>query len=105
MIQPAARFCWTGRICESTGSPTCRTSSVDMKTERVIMTATERLMHGRTTFLITHRLSTLEHCDVRLEIEHGRLVNAVRTTQQNTSPSVIDSAASTVTMPGGGRRG
>ena len=42
------------------------TSSVDMKTEKAIMTATERLMQGRTTFLITHRLSTLEYCDVRL---------------------------------------
>ena len=81
------------------------TSSVDMKTEKAIMTATERLMQGRTTFLITHRLSTLEYCDVRLEIEHGRLVSAARITPQNASPSVLDSAANTVTVPGGGRRG
>ena len=81
------------------------TSSVDMKTEKAIMTATERLMQGRTTFLIAHRLSTLEYCDVRLEIEHGRLVSAARITPQNASPSVLDSAANTVTVPGGGRRG
>jgi hypothetical protein len=31
-------------------------------------------MQGRTTIMIAHRLSTLAHCDARLEIEHGRLV-------------------------------
>jgi ATP-binding cassette subfamily B protein len=50
------------------------TSSVDMKTEATILKATERLMGGRTTFMIAHRLSTLENCDVMLELEHGRLV-------------------------------
>jgi len=50
------------------------TSSVDMKTEAAILKATERLMRGRTTFMIAHRLSTLETCDVMLELEHGRLV-------------------------------
>jgi len=80
------------------------TSSVDMKTEKVIMTATERLMRGRTTFLITHRMNTLEHCDVRLEFEHGRLVNTV-TTQQNASPSALDSTVNTMTLPRGARRG
>src|SRR5207245_6955237 len=69
------------------------TSSVDMKTEKAIMTATERLMQGRTTFLITHRLSTLEYCDVRLEIEHGRLVSAVPTVQRNAGPNGPDSPA------------
>jgi ATP-binding cassette subfamily B protein len=52
------------------------TSSVDMKTEAVIMEAMERLMAGRTTFMIAHRLSTLETCTMRLRLEHGRLVNA-----------------------------
>jgi ATP-binding cassette, subfamily B, bacterial len=50
------------------------TSSVDIKTEATIMDAMQRLMQGRTTFMIAHRLSTLAHCDARLEIEHGRLV-------------------------------
>jgi ABC-type multidrug transport system fused ATPase/permease subunit len=40
------------------------------------MQAMERLMRGRTTFMIAHRLSTLGDCDLRLHIESGRLVNA-----------------------------
>jgi ATP-binding cassette subfamily B protein len=52
------------------------TSAVDLKTEAAIMDAMERLMHGRTTFMIAHRLSTLETCDVRLEVEAGRLKGA-----------------------------
>ena len=51
------------------------TSSVDMKTEAAIMEAMERLMHGRTSFMITHRSRTLKDCDVLLRIEHGRLVD------------------------------
>ena len=49
------------------------TSSVDVHTEALIMEAMERLMAGRTTFMIAHRLSTLEHCDVRLHLDQGRL--------------------------------
>ena len=51
------------------------TSSVDMKTEGGIMQAMERLMCGRTTFMIAHRLTTLESCDLLLVIEDGRLVD------------------------------
>jgi len=50
------------------------TSSVDTKTETVIMEAMERLMRGRTTFMIAHRLGTLANCDAQLEIEDGRVV-------------------------------
>lgn len=53
------------------------TSSVDTKTEAAIMEAMERLVHGRTTFMIAHRLSTLDICDMRMEIEDGRLVKLV----------------------------
>ena len=52
------------------------TSSVDVKTEEGIMQAMERLMSGRTTFLIAHRLSTLDGCDLRLELKEGRLLSA-----------------------------
>jgi ATP-binding cassette subfamily B protein len=50
------------------------TSSVDIETEATIIEAMRRLMHGRTTFIITHRLSALKYCDMRLRIENGRLV-------------------------------
>jgi ATP-binding cassette, subfamily B, bacterial len=50
------------------------TSSVDTGTEAAIMETMERLMCGRTTFMIAHRLGTLANCDARLEIEDGRVV-------------------------------
>jgi ATP-binding cassette subfamily B protein len=50
------------------------TSSVDMTTEAAIMEALDRLMRGRTAFIIAHRLTTLDGCDVRLKLERGRLV-------------------------------
>jgi ATP-binding cassette, subfamily B, bacterial len=50
------------------------TSSVDTGTEAAIMEAMERLMRGRTTFMIAHRLGTLANCDARLEIEDGCVV-------------------------------
>jgi hypothetical protein len=50
------------------------TSSVDGSTEAVILEALYRLMEGRTTFIIAPRLSTLDHCDIRLEIRDGRLI-------------------------------
>lgn len=49
------------------------TSSVDLKTEAVIMEAMDRLMRGRTAFMIAHRLSTLESCDLLLLLQKGRL--------------------------------
>ena len=49
------------------------TSAVDVRSEALILEALERLMAGRTTLIIAHRLSTLEHCDVRIEIERGRV--------------------------------
>ena len=50
------------------------TSSVDVHTEAAIMEATQRLMAGRTTFMIAHRLSTLKSCDLVLVLEHGYLL-------------------------------
>lgn len=54
------------------------TSSLDIKTEAQIMEAMERLMEGRTTFMITHRLDTLSSCNLILHIENGELIEAVR---------------------------
>jgi len=47
------------------------TSSVDIKTEGVIIEAMNRLMEGRTTFLISHRLEALTGCDMQIELEKG----------------------------------
>jgi len=47
---------------------------VDAGTEAAIIKAMERLMCGRTTFMIAHRLSTLENCDLRLQLENGHLL-------------------------------
>jgi len=52
------------------------TSSVDLRTEAVILEALEGLMRGRTAFVITHRVSALTTCDMRLQLERGRLVEA-----------------------------
>ena len=58
------------------------TSSVDVQTEAGIVEAMERLMQGRTTFMIAHRLSTLDSCDLLLTVENGRLVDATRNVQK-----------------------
>jgi ATP-binding cassette subfamily B protein len=50
------------------------TSSVDTETEYLIQLALERVMHGRTTFVIAHRLSTVQRADLILVLEKGRIV-------------------------------
>ena len=49
------------------------TSALDKGTETMVMDAVETLMKGRTTFVIAHRLSTLETCDLRLEVGDRRV--------------------------------
>ena len=51
------------------------TSAVDLETEVAILEALERLMHGRTSFIISHRLSALENCDILLVLEDGRVAS------------------------------
>jgi ATP-binding cassette, subfamily B, bacterial len=50
------------------------TSAIDSRTEAVILEALERLMAGRTTFMIAHRLSTLRNADLILVMHGGRIV-------------------------------
>ena len=49
------------------------TSSIDSKTERVILDALDDLMVGRTSFMIAHRLSTVRHADQILVLDQGRI--------------------------------
>jgi ATP-binding cassette subfamily B protein len=51
------------------------TSSVDVKTEALILEAMERLMTGRTTFVIAHRRTILKNCDLELVIENKRVID------------------------------
>lgn len=50
------------------------TASVDMETEHEIQVGLKRLMQGRTTFIIAHRLSSLKHANEILVMEHGQVV-------------------------------
>lgn len=50
------------------------TSSVDTRTERLIQSALDDLMHGRTSLVIAHRLSTIRNADVVLMIKDGEIV-------------------------------
>jgi ABC-type multidrug transport system fused ATPase/permease subunit len=50
------------------------TSSIDSKTEDVILDSLEELMEGRTSFMIAHRLSTVRHADQILVMQDGRVV-------------------------------
>ena len=50
------------------------TSALDAENERLVQTALNNLMVGRTTLVIAHRLSTIEHADQVLVMDHGRIV-------------------------------
>jgi ATP-binding cassette, subfamily B, bacterial len=50
------------------------TSSIDSKTEAVILDALDRLMINRTTFMVAHRLSTIRHADQILVLNNGQIV-------------------------------
>ncbi len=50
------------------------TSSVDTQTERLIQQALARLLHGRTSFVIAHRLSTVVNADIILVVHDGRII-------------------------------
>lgn len=50
------------------------TSSIDSKTEAVVLDSLDTLMEGRTSFVIAHRLSTVRHADQILVVEAGRIV-------------------------------
>ena len=50
------------------------TSSVDTRTEQLVQRGMNRLMQGRTTFVIAHRLSTVRDADQIIVLDHGRVI-------------------------------
>ena len=50
------------------------TSSIDTRTEKLIERGMDRIMRGRTTFMIAHRLSTVRDADAIMVLEHGRII-------------------------------
>jgi ABC-type multidrug transport system fused ATPase/permease subunit len=49
------------------------TSSIDTETEQLIQQAVERVMNGRTSLVVAHRLSTIQKCDRIIVLHHGEL--------------------------------
>ena len=60
------------------------TSAIDSRTEAVILEALGRLMEGRTTFMVAHRLSTIRNSDLILVVNHGAIV------EQGTHEELLD---------------
>ena len=50
------------------------TSSIDTRTEAIVQRGMDALMHGRTVFVIAHRLSTVRNSDVIMVLDHGRII-------------------------------
>ena len=50
------------------------TSSIDTRTEKIVQDGMDKLMHGRTTFVIAHRLSTVRNSDCIIVLEQGRII-------------------------------
>jgi len=50
------------------------TSSIDTRTETLVQKGMDKLMQGRTTFVIAHRLSTVRNADQIIVLEHGRII-------------------------------
>jgi ATP-binding cassette subfamily B protein len=78
------------------------TSAIDTRTEQLIMDALDKLMCGRTTFMIAHRLSTLERCDAVLVLQNGTLQTITNTVDEARSHLLANSGARVVDMPAAG---
>ena len=50
------------------------TSSIDTRTEAIVQRGMDKLMEGRTVFVIAHRLSTVQNSDVIMVLDHGRII-------------------------------
>lgn len=63
------------------------TSALDLETEQAIAATIQRLCHGRTTLLITHRTGLLPICDRMVEIRGGKFVEMARDSVEQTTPA------------------
>jgi ATP-binding cassette subfamily B protein len=52
------------------------TASIDVESERLVQAGLKTLLHGRTTFIIAHRLSTVKQADRIIVLENGRLTES-----------------------------
>ncbi len=52
------------------------TSSIDTRTEALVQQGMDRLMEGRTVFVIAHRLSTVQNSDMIIVLDHGRIIES-----------------------------
>ncbi len=50
------------------------TSSIDTRTEKLVQDGMDKLMHGRTVFVIAHRLSTVQNADCIMVLDHGHII-------------------------------
>lgn len=50
------------------------TSSIDTRTEKLVQDGMDKLMNGRTVFIIAHRLSTVKNSDIIMVLDHGRII-------------------------------
>ena len=52
------------------------TSSIDTRTEQIVQRGMDKLMEGRTVFVIAHRLSTVKNSDVIMVLDHGEIIES-----------------------------
>ena len=50
------------------------TSSIDTRTEQIVQSGMDKLMEGRTVFVIAHRLSTVKNSNVIMVLDHGHVI-------------------------------
>ena len=62
------------RVCAGCANGNEATSSIDTRTEALVQEGMDRLMKGRTTFVIAHRLSTVKNADCIMVLEQGRII-------------------------------
>ena len=52
------------------------TAALDTETEHLVIEATKALSGIKTIIIVAHRLSTIKHCDISYQLEHGRILKS-----------------------------